>query len=176
MASFYTLEGAARLYAAVMDLWLHYREVLDLRYLEYRYEDLVAAPEETARAVIAFMGEAWSDEVLDYRRAAAERYVATPSRQAVAEPLTDRAIGPLARLPRAPRAGVAGARAVRTGVRLRGVAAGQTAIFAAGTSSPSAAMAFSSAAVCASSSGCTGRRQGPTGRPERLVAALAAAL
>ena len=93
MASFYTLEGAARLYAAVMDLWLHYREVLDLRYLEYRYEDLVAAPEETARAVIAFMGEAWSDEVLDYRRAAAERYVATPSRQAVAEPLTDRAIG-----------------------------------------------------------------------------------
>ena len=93
MASFYSIEGAARLYAAVMDLWLHYREVLELQVLEYRYEDLVAAPEDTARAVIAFIGEEWSDEVLDYRRAAAERYVATPSRQAVAEPLTGRAVG-----------------------------------------------------------------------------------
>ena len=93
MASFFTLEGAARLYAAVMDLWLHYREVLDLRHLEYRYEDLVAAPERTARAVIEFIGEPWSEAVLDYRAAAADRYVATPSRQAVAEPLTDRAVG-----------------------------------------------------------------------------------
>ncbi len=93
MASFLTLAGVARLYAAVMDLWLHYREILDLKYLEYRYEDLVAEPEQTARAVIEFIGEAWADAVRDYRRAAAERYVATPSRQAVAEPLTTRAVG-----------------------------------------------------------------------------------
>ena len=93
MASFFTLDGVARLYAAVMDLWLHYREILNIDYLEYRYEDLIAVPELTARRLIEFLGEAWSDDVLAYRSASTERYVATPSRQAVSEPLTDRAIG-----------------------------------------------------------------------------------
>ncbi len=93
MASFFTLAGVTRLYAAVMDLWLHYREALELRYLEYRYEDLVAAPEQTMRRVIEFIGEPWSAAVRHYRGASVERYVATPSRQAVTEALTARAVG-----------------------------------------------------------------------------------
>ena len=93
MAHFNTLDGAAHLYAAVMELWLQYREDLGLRILEYRYEDLIAAPDPTARTIIEFIGEPWSDAVLDYRTSTAGRRIDTPSRERVAEPLSARAIG-----------------------------------------------------------------------------------
>ncbi len=93
MAHFSTLDGAATLYAAVMDLWIQYRERLGLPVLEYRYEDLIAEPEETARAVVEFIGVPWSDAVLKYRDSGAAHSIDTPSRAAVAEPLSARSIG-----------------------------------------------------------------------------------
>ncbi len=88
-----TVEGTAKLYAAVMDLWLHYRADPGFGYLEYRYEDLVADAEGVARRVIAYIGEPWDKAVLQYAKRAGERFVRTPSYADVSQPLYDRSIG-----------------------------------------------------------------------------------
>jgi hypothetical protein len=71
-------EGAAR--------WRHrvgrgHREGMNLgpqRYVEVRYEDLVADPERTLRAVLAFLLLPWDDAVLQYGEGALSR---VPERQ-----------------------------------------------------------------------------------------------
>ncbi len=93
MSHFFTLEGAAGLYTAVMDIWLAQRDAPGLRCFAYRYEDLIASPEATVRTVLDFVGVGWNDAMLEYRERARHRYVNTPSRQAVSEELSDRAIG-----------------------------------------------------------------------------------
>lgn len=79
MSNFHSLERTADIYARCMSLWLAYRDTLGLRWLESRYEDVVADPEAAARRLIAFVGEDWDDQVLAYRAAAADRYIRTPS-------------------------------------------------------------------------------------------------
>ena len=76
-----------------MDLWLGQRGAEGLRCLEYRYEDLIAEPEPVVRSVLDVLGEDWNDAVLEHRERARARYINTPSRQAVTEELSDRAIG-----------------------------------------------------------------------------------
>ena len=93
MANFADLAGAARLYVAVMDLWRCYRERAGLRYLEYRYEDLVAEPRTTLERVLEFLALPWDDGVQKYAERARSRLVKTPSYAAVAQPLSDQAIG-----------------------------------------------------------------------------------
>src|SRR5262249_48097527 len=61
IANFAKLGDAARLYAAVMDLWWHYRENAGLRFFEYRYEDLVADPRATLERVASFLGLSWDE-------------------------------------------------------------------------------------------------------------------
>ncbi|MDP6883477.1 MAG: tetratricopeptide repeat protein [Rhodospirillales bacterium] len=93
MAHFLTIEGTARLYAAVMELWLHYRSDAGLNAIEYRYEDLVADTEGTARRIFDFLGEPWDESVLQYQSRASERFVSTPSYADVSAPIYDRSIG-----------------------------------------------------------------------------------
>ena len=93
MVNFHTLNNTARFYAAVMDLWRHYRAELDLTYIEVRYEDLVEQFEPTARRLVDFVGEPWSDEVLKYFEHARKRNVKTPSYAAVASPIYSRSVG-----------------------------------------------------------------------------------
>ena len=93
MAHFLSIEGTARLYAAVMELWLHYRSDAGLNAIEYRYEDLVADTEGTARRVFEFLGEPWDESVLQYQSRASERFVSTPSYADVSAPIYDRSIG-----------------------------------------------------------------------------------
>jgi hypothetical protein len=93
MAHFTTLEGAARLYALVMDLWFQCRTAPELNWMEYKYEDLVTAPEATTRKVFDFIGENWIDDVLDYRGRRSGRPIDTPSREALNEPIYTRAVG-----------------------------------------------------------------------------------
>jgi hypothetical protein len=88
-----SLENSARLYAAVMELWLHYRSTLQLSFIEVRYEDLVADFETVARRVIEFIGAPWDDAVLHYFEHARTRNVSTPSYSAVASPIYSRSIG-----------------------------------------------------------------------------------
>jgi hypothetical protein len=84
---FYGFESTARLYAMIMDLWLHYRTALGLKWMEVRYEDVVADPEAKARAMIEFIGEPWDDAVMQYHAPEHRRYVTTPSFEDVARPV-----------------------------------------------------------------------------------------
>lgn len=93
MVNFLTLRNTVNFYAAVMDLWRHYRTELDLNYIEVRYEDLVEQFEPTARRLVDFVGEPWSDTVLKYFEHAQSRNVSTPSYAAVASPIYSRSVG-----------------------------------------------------------------------------------
>jgi tetratricopeptide (TPR) repeat protein len=93
MANFFDLDGTARFYGAVMNLWRHYRTAMPLPYLEYRYEELVGDPGPTLRRVLEFIGVPWAPEVLRHQETARARFVDTPSRDAVTQELYDRAVG-----------------------------------------------------------------------------------
>jgi len=94
MASFLTLENAARLYDAAMSHWMRCREVLPLDVHTIRYEDMVADLEGTLRPMIAFLGLDWDDRLLAYQDTARERgYIRTPSYAQVTEKVYDRSRG-----------------------------------------------------------------------------------
>jgi len=93
MVHFLNLGDAARLYSAVMALAAVYQKKLGLDLLTYRYEDLVAEPEATARRVLAHLGLPWDDRVMRYHERRPSRAVATPSYQDVTQPVYNRAVG-----------------------------------------------------------------------------------
>jgi tetratricopeptide (TPR) repeat protein len=92
MANFLDLRTTGMAYAAVMDLWLHYRTVLGGAWLEYRYEDLVGNFDETVREVLDFIGVGWHEDVEGYREAAQKRSIKTPSYRDVTAPVYDHAL------------------------------------------------------------------------------------
>lgn len=81
------LADTVALYAQVMDFWLQVREHLALQWRLLRYEDAVSDFEATFRPLFEFIGLDWRPEVIDFHRQAAGRYVASPSRNQVAQPL-----------------------------------------------------------------------------------------
>lgn len=72
-----TLEGAARYYGAVMNLFETYRTKLALNVTQVRYEDLVADLEREAQRVCAAMGIQFVPEMRNF--AQSSRLSATPS-------------------------------------------------------------------------------------------------
>ncbi|WP_096460601.1 tetratricopeptide repeat-containing sulfotransferase family protein [Sulfurifustis variabilis] len=93
MLNFLTMDLTTTFYCQVMELWLHYRHVLPIRYHEYRYEDLVEDFESTTKNIFNFLDLSWSTTLATFHRRAQQRYIGTPSYQDVAEPLYNRAIG-----------------------------------------------------------------------------------
>jgi hypothetical protein len=79
--------GTAEFYSHVLDLWTYLRPQLTLQYFEFRYEDAVTAFEDTFRGVFNFLGLSWDPAVADFHRRAASKYVSSPSRGQVAQPL-----------------------------------------------------------------------------------------
>lgn len=93
-AAFLRWEDAIRRYLLDMGAWLHLRTILPgERWLEIRYEDLLADLPGQARRAISFLGLPWDDGVLDYRQRVAQKVVHTPSYLAVKEPLYTRSVG-----------------------------------------------------------------------------------
>ncbi len=85
----YALESAARHYVLTMDLVDHYRrELLDLRYLAVRYEDIIADHEGSVRHMLAFIGEAFDERCLRFEEN--RRYARTASYAQVTEKLYER--------------------------------------------------------------------------------------
>lgn len=82
-----TWAGTADFYGQAMDWWLQIRDQLSLDWRELRYEDIVADFEPTFRRVFAFMGLEWDDGVTRFHEKAAAKFVASPSRSQVAQPL-----------------------------------------------------------------------------------------
>ena len=92
--SFHSLEEAAHLYDRVMRLWAQLTEVLDLRFIEVKYENLVTDVEQTCRPILEFMGVPWHSGVLDHEATARSRpYIRTASYDQVTQPLYARSTG-----------------------------------------------------------------------------------
>lgn len=88
-----TWEGTAMFYAQVMEWWKYVRKELTLKVLELRYEDVVSDFESTYRQVFAFLDLPWDATVVDFHKHAAEKFVATPSRTQVSQPLYASSVG-----------------------------------------------------------------------------------
>ncbi len=94
MASFMTLENAARFYDATMTYWMQCRELLPLRVHEVRYEDMVEDREAVLRPLVSFLGLPWEDAVLRHDDTAKARgFIRTPSYAQVTERIYKRAAG-----------------------------------------------------------------------------------
>lgn len=93
MVNFCDLQRTAKTYAAVMDLWRHYREALILPWHEVRYEDMVEDFEGVLRGVLEFIGLPWHDDVLAYREKAARQDIMTPSYRQVTQEVYTKAAG-----------------------------------------------------------------------------------
>jgi tetratricopeptide (TPR) repeat protein len=92
-ANFVDLAATARLYDAMMRYWTRSQELLKLRVQAVRYERLIedAAPE--LRSLAAFLGVAWTDDMVEHRAAARKRgFIKTPSYAQVAEPVYSRSV------------------------------------------------------------------------------------
>ena len=93
MVNFLDIQSTAQAYADVMGLWRHYKPILTLPVLEYRYEDLVADFDGTVGRILEFIGLPWDEAIQGYREAAGKRAIRTPSYQAVTAPVSAQAVG-----------------------------------------------------------------------------------
>lgn len=80
-------QGTAKIYAKVMAWWMYIRHQLTMKYLELRYEDAVAQFEPTFRKVFEFLELPWDAGVTEFHKRAANKFISTPSRTQVAQPL-----------------------------------------------------------------------------------------
>ena len=90
---FLTLERTARRFAHDMGIWRRFREIACTPWLEVRYEDCVTQLEREARLALEFLGLPWDPQVLQYRERLKSKAVASPTYEAVSQPLYTSAIG-----------------------------------------------------------------------------------
>jgi tetratricopeptide (TPR) repeat protein len=91
--NFLTLERVARKYALDFGAWLRMRECLPAPWLEVRYEDVVGDLPAQARRALEFLGLPWHDAVAAPAAHARAKAVLSPTYEAVAQPVHNRAIG-----------------------------------------------------------------------------------
>ncbi len=84
------LETAATHYVRVMDLVMHYRAEMALRYLPVRYDAMVTHQADTVRAILDFVGLPFDERCLSFHEN--RRYARTASYAQVTEPLYDRSL------------------------------------------------------------------------------------
>lgn len=80
-------QGTVDFYGQVMAWWMHIRSRLTMDVIEFRYEDAVAQFEPTYRRVFDFLGLSWEPGVANFHEHAAKKFIASPSRNQVAQPL-----------------------------------------------------------------------------------------
>lgn len=85
-----SLESAATHYVRVMDLVMHYRAEMALRYLPVRYDAMVTNQEATVRSMLDFIGVPFDEHCLSFHEN--RRYARTASYAQVTEPLYDRSL------------------------------------------------------------------------------------
>ena len=84
------LETAATHYVRVMELVMHYRAEMALRYLPIRYDAMVTNQEGTVRAILDFIGVPFDERCLSFHEN--RRYARTASYAQVTEPLYERSL------------------------------------------------------------------------------------
>jgi tetratricopeptide (TPR) repeat protein len=88
-----SLGSTADEYAAMMTLWQTLRPMLEGRYFEVRYEDMVADLEPVARRTLDFLGVPWDARVLEFDKHARQKVVRSPTYAEVTQPVYKRAVG-----------------------------------------------------------------------------------
>lgn len=92
--TFETLASTARMYARVMAHFHGYSDRLGLPLHVVRYEDLVADVTGAGKALFAFLGLPWSDDLAAFtERARRKGAISTPSYAQVIQPVNQRAVG-----------------------------------------------------------------------------------
>lgn len=87
-----SLEDTCRYYAEVMRHWILLRERLDpRRWMESRYEDLLADPESRTRQLAEFLGIDWRPDLLAHHKGGG-RAMGTPTYDDVSKPLYTRSL------------------------------------------------------------------------------------
>ncbi|MBI5617264.1 MAG: tetratricopeptide repeat protein [Gammaproteobacteria bacterium] len=87
----YELRSLGRQYRAYHELMSHWRATLALRWMDVRYEDVVAEPREAARALLAHCELGWDEACAAPHRT--QRTVTTASRWQVRQPVHGNARG-----------------------------------------------------------------------------------
>ncbi len=91
-ANYLTLEGVAKQYAMVMDVWLAIRQWEGFSFLETRYEDIVADLEKEGRRVTEFLGLTWNESQLSFYQKNRTQIFA-PTYRDVTRPVYAQAVG-----------------------------------------------------------------------------------
>jgi len=86
-------QDTQRLYVDVMRWWFFVKPRLRMVYYELRYEAAVTEFADTFRALFAFLGLAWQQEVTEFHRQTAKRVIASPSYHQVSQPLYRSSLG-----------------------------------------------------------------------------------
>lgn len=78
-----SLESTAKHYARVMERLEHYKQALDMRFMEVRYQDLVDDQEAEVRRLLDFIGAPWDEACLQHHKS--KRVVKTASYEQVTQ-------------------------------------------------------------------------------------------
>lgn len=91
--NFYSLKQTFEYYAEIMNLYLFFKSRLPLKLMEVKYEDMCDDFETYAKTIVKHIGEDWQDSIIDFYKPKYKRYIATPSFDAVAQPVNKKAVG-----------------------------------------------------------------------------------
>jgi len=88
MASFFTLEDAARLYVKAMDTWRLHSDLLGLKSYMIRYESIVDNFDAEISGLLNYLDVEWDPSVKEFYSHASNRHsIRTPSYVQVTKPL-----------------------------------------------------------------------------------------
>jgi Tfp pilus assembly protein PilF len=91
--NFLDLGKTVETYCAVMALWLQYRDVISLPWLELRYEDLVEDFDGQLRSLTEFIGLPWNADILSFRERIDQPATTTPSYRQVTRAIYKSSVG-----------------------------------------------------------------------------------
>ena len=92
-SSYLTLEKTVEQYAGVMQFLNRLRPLLPQDTLEVRYERFVSNPEPESRRLLDFLGLPWDPGVMQFHDRAREKWVRSPTYDAVSQPIHQKAVG-----------------------------------------------------------------------------------
>ncbi len=107
MKKFLNWSTTTAFYHKVMGYWLAIKPHINLPWIEIKYEDTVDDLPGQVRTILDFIGIEWDESVLNYGERARDKYVATPSYQAIREPVHKGSVQRWKNYPDATAAGLA---------------------------------------------------------------------
>ena len=88
MSNFRSIYSSARIYNLTMDVWVNYKDKLDLKYVMSKYETLIDDFDNHISKVLSFLNLEWDQNIKNYRDTALNRgKINTPSSSQVIQPL-----------------------------------------------------------------------------------------